>query len=143
MANFERQESDRAWSHLRFYCDDDRQDLNGNSRWKLREDPPEPYPAEYIPQRERPRAAEARRGQQYQEWVDNDNQMALDGPDYAADWAHVQTLGDLKEVNASNYVFFALLARLADYGWRLNSDETLARAGLLERDESLIVPDMI
>ena len=39
-----------------------------------------------------------------------------------------------KIMNPDNYVFFALLARLADYGYRLHPGELDGKMGILLRD---------
>ncbi|KAL9615885.1 MAG: hypothetical protein Q9160_009183 [Pyrenula sp. 1 TL-2023] len=66
--------NDRRAANVRYYCDDDPQNVNGGSRWTLRPDP-NPLPQGYVPQRQRPPASQAQAGQAYQEWEDVANDI--------------------------------------------------------------------
>ena len=73
-------DNNRNAANYRFYCDDDIQDPDGHSRWRLRADPLPPHcfectaPIYFTPNHERPRweDAPARLAQHgyYQEWED-------------------------------------------------------------------------
>ncbi|KAL9624844.1 MAG: hypothetical protein Q9160_000890 [Pyrenula sp. 1 TL-2023] len=68
---------DRAQANVRIYCDDDPQDLNGNSRWTLRPDISNPPPG-YTPQAQRPRFSDAQPNEEYLEvWEDLLNGMLM------------------------------------------------------------------
>ena len=67
---------DRNRANYRFYCDNDRLDPNGRSRWKLRKDPPPSQrPYGYVLMKDRPLYGSvlAARSGIWSEWEDRDN----------------------------------------------------------------------
>ncbi|KAL9113194.1 MAG: hypothetical protein Q9227_002529 [Pyrenula ochraceoflavens] len=70
----------RQQANYRYYCDNDPQDIQGTSRWKLKKDPPlSDRPPSYIPMRKRVSKQDARPGQPTREWEDRDNGVQMDG----------------------------------------------------------------
>ncbi|KAL9619673.1 MAG: hypothetical protein Q9160_005693 [Pyrenula sp. 1 TL-2023] len=66
----------RAQANVRYYCDNDPQNINGGSRWTLRPDPPNPPPG-YIPQRFRQRYDDRNPNVEHQEWEDLTNDIMM------------------------------------------------------------------
>ena len=59
----------------------------------------------------------------------------------ASSWSNALNLRPRNRINnAQNYVWFSLLAVLADRGYRLHTDDRKAEHGFLEHDASLMQP---
>ncbi|KAL9109123.1 MAG: hypothetical protein Q9227_006214 [Pyrenula ochraceoflavens] len=156
----------RNAANVRYYCDDDRTDehsLFPLSRWTLVSDP-ENVPQGYEPQRKRPRLGSAPR-QQYQQWIDGENRIVPDQPipnrlsdtgptssttssvdsnnpfrirQFAFGWKNVQALSDDESLlNADNYVYYALIAALADRKFRVAPSGPDRKRGKLIYDPNL------
>ncbi|KAL9113363.1 MAG: hypothetical protein Q9227_002404 [Pyrenula ochraceoflavens] len=71
-------DNDRSQANFRFYCDNDPQDVDGNSRWRLKQDPYPLPPHPYVRQIDRPPYSEdTETSEPFREWVDYQNGVEM------------------------------------------------------------------